>query len=489
MTAKDKMIFRSALNTSTHIEELDTASIQWATDYTVLELLLSTLVEFNNKGEIIGGLAQRYFWNDNDLIFEFRNTAFSFGAPVTPEDAITTLKRLMILNTNLHGELADFLSMNERPRTLNDSCDAIRAEGQRLILRAKMQSPFLVTMLTSLDYGILRKDTIDQKNLKILSFEDTCGPYRLTKINGKNYLTANKDHWHYHPQMPQTVELVPNDHDENSSNTAEKLFIRGEVDFIPTASEIRLKNIANIESSSEKKITVHQTTPMALALAKYTLTGLALPINTRRQILACINRAVKKHLANEPSCRITTLQVLPPDADGSLSQDQLKEIDSGLQNYHEQCNALGIRIAVPQFLLETYEQLLDSEANNFTLIGYPDVEHFEGRTDKDVPELTITGVDFTQVEHISSISFGVKNRILVPPDNQSPADWLKQYFSIPEKSMRMALLQKINFYTVWEDPRIVPITYRPFFSVIDSRWTTDFSNILPNDPYWRIRLT
>jgi hypothetical protein len=52
----------------------------------------------------------------------------------------------------------------------------------------------------------------------------------------------------------------------------------------------------------------------------------------------------------------------------------------------------------------------------------------------------------------------------------------------------MTLLQKINYYTVWEEPRVIPITYRPFFSVIDSEWTTDFSKFYPNDPYWKIRL-
>lgn len=488
MTATGKKIFRTAINISSTIEKLDPTSIHWATDYSILELLLSTLVEYNNKGEIIGGLAERFYWNENELIFEFRKTSFSSGTLVTPKDAIATFKRLMILNTNLHGELADFLCMTERPKTLNDACDAMRADGNRLILRAKMQSPFLVTMLTSLDYGILSEKAIDPKSLKILSFEDTSGPYRQKKMNGKSYLTANESHWHYHPKMPQTVELVPHDHDDNSPNTAEKLFIRREVDFIPTASEIRLKNIENIRKLSEKEFSVHQTSPMCFALAKYTLPGLALPIDTRRHIYACIIRAVRKYVANEPSCRVATLQVLPPDADGSLSEDQLKGINSELTRYDAPCNALGIRIAVPQFLLETYKQLLESEVNNFTLIGYPDVENFGGRTDKDTPELTITGVDFTSFEHISSISFAVKNGILIPPDNQTAADWLKHYFSVPEKNKRMTLLQKINYYTVWEEPRVIPITYRPFFSVIDSEWTTDFSKFYPNDPYWKIRL-
>jgi hypothetical protein len=105
-----------------------------------------------------------------------------------------------------------------------------------------------------------------------------------------------------------------------------------------------------------------------------------------------------------------------------------------------------------------------------------------------VPELTILGVDVASIEDINFISYAVKNGILVPSGNQVPAQWLKQYFDTPEKSDRLAMLQKIHFVTVWEDPSIIPFSIRPFVSIIDSKWSTDFSKLFPNDPFWKIKI-
>lgn len=488
VNTRDSTTLKIAFKTSVPIEELDSKSINEGSDYIALELLMSTLVEYNNQGEIIGGLAERFYWNENELIFEFRDASFSSGSPVTPEDAVATFKRLMILNTNSHGELANLLCTTERPKKLNDTCDGIRADGKRLILTAKKRTPFLLPLLTSIDYGILNKNSIDRDSLKILSLEDTSGPYRLKKVDGKIYFYANKNHWHYNLKMPQRIEFISFDYDTNSSNSAENLFIEGVVDFVPTTSELRLNNVENIRKRANREFRTHTTNPMALAFAQYTMKGLALPVETRRHIFACMQRAVKKHLVNDPSGRYATLQILPPSSEGNLSLDQTRLIESEIENRSQPCDALGIRIAVPQFLLEFYKRVLDSEINNFKLIGYPKATLFGERNDKDVPELTIVGVDVASIEDVNFISYAVKSGFLVPPRKQTPADWLKNYFDTPEKSDRMDLLQKMHFNTVWEDPRIIPFSIRPFVSVIDSKWSTDFSKLFPNDPCWKIRL-
>ena len=485
---QDDSTLKVALNISTSIDDLDTKSIIESADYSVLELLLSPLVEYNNQGEIVGAIAERFYWDNNDLIFEFRKTTFSSGTPVTPDDAITTFKRLMILNSNSHGELANLLCIKSRPKSLSDDCEGMIADGNRLILRAKKKTPFLLPLLTSIDYGILNSRLLDQNSLKIISFSDTSGPYKLNKVDGKQYLNANKNHWHYKKNTPQIIDFVPFDYDINSKNSAENQFIAGRVDFIPTASEFRLNNVDYIQKRTAKPFRVHVTNPIAFAYAEYTLPGLALPIEARRHIFSCMRRAVKKHLANDPSGRIATIQILPPSSEGNLSLEQMENIESEIEKHNKPCDALGIRIAVPNFLLNYYKKILDAELNNFNLVGYPDVAVFGDRTDKDVPELTILGVDVSAVESINSISYAVKNGILVPPGNQTPSEWLKTYFDTPEKSDRMAMLQSIQFNTVWANPRIIPFSIRPFASVINARWETDFSQLFANDPYWKIKL-
>lgn len=484
----ENVTFRVALNPSKPIDEIDTKSITDSSDYSVLELLLSPLVEYNNQGEIIGGIAERFYWNENELIFEFRETSFSSGNTVTPEDAVATFKRLMILNTNSHGELANLLCSTASPKSLDDSCGGIRADGKRLILTARKKTAFLLPLLTSIDYGILSKSSIDPRDLKIISFENTSGPYMLKKVDGKNFLYANKKHWHYNPKIPQQIEFVPFDYDSDSPRSAENQFIKEKVDFIPTASELRLDDVEKIRGKTGKQFQIHRTNPMALVYAKYTKTGKKLPIETRRRIFACINHTIKKNINNDPTGRSATIQVLPPSAEGNLSLEQIRLIEAEIEKYSHECNVTGIRIAVPQFLLEFYKHFLDAENNKFKMVGYPDIEKFENTNDDDVPELTILGVDVASIEDINFISYAVKNGILVPSGNQVPAQWLKQYFDTPEKSDRLAMLQKIHFVTVWEDPSIIPFSIRPFVSVIDSKWSTDFSKLFPNDPFWKIKI-
>ena len=50
---QDDSTLKVALNISTSIDDLDTKSIIESADYSVLELLLSPLVEYNNQGEIV----------------------------------------------------------------------------------------------------------------------------------------------------------------------------------------------------------------------------------------------------------------------------------------------------------------------------------------------------------------------------------------------------------------------------------------------------
>jgi len=477
-----------ALNTTVPLEMLDTREILDSSDYSVLELFLSTLVEYNNQGEIVGGLADRFYWDDNKLIFEFRNATFSSGKKVTPEDAIASFKRLMILNQNTHGDLVNLLCMDQKPQSLSDKCEGLKADGNRLILTAKKQTPFLLPLLTSIEYGILAQETIDNPELKITSFEDTSGPYRLVKNGAKSHLEANKNHWHYRPRMPQVVEFVNFDYDPKSPKSSENLFINGEVELIPTASELRLSGSERLKAKFTQDFSTHATNPISLAYAEYTAVGLKLPVEKRRHIFACMRRAIQRNMKNDPEGRISTLQILPPSSEGNLSLEQTTLIENEFEKHSEPCDALGIRIAVPEFLKGFYQRVLEAEINNFTLIGFPDIMKFGDRTDEDVPEMTILGVDVASIEDINFISFSVKAGILTPPNNRTPADWLKQYFQNPDKPERLSMLQKMQFYTVWEDPRIVPFTLRPFVSVIHGRWKTDFSKLFANDPFWRIEL-
>jgi hypothetical protein len=288
--------------------------------------------------------------------------------------------------------------------------------------------------------------------------------------------------------MPQRVEFESFDYDSNSINSAENKFLKGFVNFIPTASELRLADADLLQSRFQGSLTIHKTNPMYLAYAEFTRRGQSLSIDTRRHLLASIRMAVSRTLSKDENGRVPTLQILPPSSEGNLSLAQTKDIEEKLSRYATPLDARGIQIAVPDAVLPFYKASLESDLKNITFISHPEIVRYGERNDESVPHLTISSVDVTAIEDINFISYSVKNGILVPPDNQSPAEWLKKYFDTPEKSDRMAMLQRIQFNTIWEDPRIIPLSIRPFVSVIDSRWKTDFSKLFPNDPFWKITL-
>lgn len=489
MTTKIESTLRVALNTSLPLNELDTAQINLASDYSVLELLFSTLVEYNNQGEIIGGLAERFFWNNDDLIFEFRDYTTPRGTKIGPRDAINSFKRLMIANTNSHGDLVNLLCTDRRPKNLEDECSGMRADGNRLILKTKNKSPFLLPLLATLDYGIIPVSSIDPKTLKISDMTNTTGTYHLVQsAGGIFHLEPNKNHWHYRANIPQRVEFLPFDYDPNSANSAENQFLSGKVNFIPSASELRLSDADKLKANFSGTLAVHATNPMYLAYAEFTRRGQTLPIETRRHLLASFHRAVSKTLVNDDNGRVPTIQILPPSSEGNLSLAQTKEIEEKLSKFHEPLDATGIQIAIPESVISFYKNALKSETKNLSFISNPEIVRYGDKNDESVPHLTISAVDVTAIEDINFISYSVKNGILVPPENMSPAEWLKQYFDTPEKSQRMAMLQRIQFNTIWENPSIIPLSIRPFVSVIDGRWNTDFSKLFPNDPFWKITL-
>jgi len=488
MRSSDDLTLKVALNTSKPIQELDTKQITDSSDYSVLELMLSTLVEYNNQGEIVGGIAERFYWDENKLIFDFREAYFSSGQRITPLDAIASFKRLMILNTNSHGDLVNLLCSKHRPKSIDDDCEGMKADGNRLILITDRPTQFLLPLLTSVEYGIIHQDSFVNPGLNIRSFENTSGAYRLHKEADKFVLLANQQHWHYRNTIPQIVEFVAFDYESTSPKSAQNLFQSGKVDFIPTASEFRLSNVESMRSEGSKKFGVNTTNPMALAYAEFTGTGLALPAEVRRKIVACIRREVRKNAFNDHNGRVATIQILPPSSEGNLSLEQTQKIEAELREYESSCDLSGVRIAVPEFLVDFYETALNTKANKLNIVSFPDVARFGNRIDSDVPELTVAGVDVTAIEDINFISYSVKNGILVPPGGQTPAEWLRIYFDTQEKAARMAMLQKIQFHTIWEDPKIIPISIRPFVSVIDSRWKTNFSKLFPNDPFWKIEL-
>ena len=109
---------RYPIGVRTKIPELDTSAIRFHQHYVLLMQLLSPLVTVDQTGNIVAGLAEKFYWKNGSLHLVLRdNVKSATGKTFGPEDVVLTFKRLMILSRNTHGDLADFLCPDNRPRS------------------------------------------------------------------------------------------------------------------------------------------------------------------------------------------------------------------------------------------------------------------------------------------------------------------------------------------------------------------------------------
>ena len=105
------------------IENTDPAKIYSISDWDFSLNLYSRLVSFNAKGELVSGLAKKFYWKDDVAHFEIREDFQTIdGKTITPEDVVFSLKRLIKLNSNTHGKLENIICDFKQTDDINKSC-------------------------------------------------------------------------------------------------------------------------------------------------------------------------------------------------------------------------------------------------------------------------------------------------------------------------------------------------------------------------------
>ena len=157
--AKDSKV-RIAFNAKSSVTAFDPARIQMDVEAIVLDNLYSPLVRMGSDGTIEPFFAEHYWWNGNTLHFKIReNFRTVDGWAVTAKDAEFTLKRILISDSNAHGNLAIFLCTNTKPVDIESECPGIQSTETelRLTVANVKYKPFLLKLLASMDFGIIPK--------------------------------------------------------------------------------------------------------------------------------------------------------------------------------------------------------------------------------------------------------------------------------------------------------------------------------------------
>lgn len=464
----------------------DPSRITLGPEYIFLENIYSPLVEMDVHGALVSGVASNFEWVDNDAVFTIReDLKTADGITITARDAYLSLKRLLVLSGNTHGNFQDLVCRGTKLNSLNDKCEGLRFEGNKLFVTPERKSPFLFPMLTAIDFAVIPAHSFDHDTLKITNFGSTSGPFYVDQYEsgGKITLKANPHHFHYDQRIPQKIFLVPMD--RNNPTQSLDALKSGEVDVITTVDTATPESLLQFIDKSQKKYSLHTTHHLRNIVLSFTEKGIAELTPSQRR---CIGQNAKLEfrdyfkdsLAFKPED-----QFLPIFGEGGLSPEQLSELRSSFTNQND-CPSMKDQIAIPVVRLA----LLDELHTIFSKF-LPEIIFKSGQSPafidyssnpSSMPLFFIAGPDTGFLEDIGLISYSL-NSGYFKVDKDQRQNWLNQYAQLDEKADRIALLSKLHFDSLL-DPVVVPLMVAPYIAIATPEWDIGLSQLFANCQLW-----
>lgn len=492
MTIKNKtvdaQILRVAFPYSKPSSAYEPAKIHLAPEYIFLENIYSPLVELSPKtGAVEPGVAKSFAWKGTVLHLVIReNLKTISGQAITANDAEFSLKRLLTMPGNTHGDFRELICGNKELKSIEDECDGIRVEGNTFILKTTTAGKnFLLPMLAAIDFAVIPKSSVDPKNLKIVDFKNTSGPYFVSKddVNGEIELTANSGHYHYSPNMPQIIHLVPSD----SKNPHASLddFKNDRVDFITTVDIARADDVVALSRLASNS-TLHTSMNIRSFVLAFTERG-------RAELSAAERFAIGKKIRDSLVRQFKGVngyedskQFFPPFSEGALENAELEAIDAKFDAAKD-FQAKPLRIALLRLGDATkFIEALKGVMPNFEISETLNSPAFtQYKSPEDSPHMYIAGPDTGFLEDIGLISYSLNAGYFGLTKNAKTA-WLRDYMDTLDKRARLKLLKDLH-ESALSEPVIVPLLVAPYAALAKKPWKIGLSQLYANNPLWLIQ--
>lgn len=488
-SAGGSMWLRVAFPQSTSINHYEPTKIQLAPQYALLENLFSPLVELAPNGEIRSGVAKRFEWRENELHLEIRDDLTTIdGIKITAKDVEFSLKRLMILAGNTHGNIKDILCPHSDLKSISDACENLEVHDDFLIVfKPPKKDVFLINMLTAIDFAILPIQSVHPSTLEITDYRNTSGPFYVEKDdqNGNIVLAANPFHYHYTNNIPQKIQLVPIPKDK--PNLAIELFKEDKVDFITEADSAKSEEIISF-SKIDQNATLHSTINIRMFVLSYTAKGIKTLSSEERFLIGQKFKSIVRKLKIGKGGYESSDQFFPVFGEGSLSKENEMVLASKFASLDD-----GINVEAKNLKLGFIRLGDTSDLEKSLKVTFPKLKTFEtsrlalnkmATEDPDMPEMVLSGPDTGFLEDIGLISYTLNIGILGMTREQA-ALWLKDYMDTIEKKERLAKLQRLHFEALIE-PNVVPLVSSPYVALVRKPWTLKLPKYFANNSLWLV---
>ena len=236
---------RVAFPSKRPIKSFEPTNIQVGYEYILLENLYSPLVEIDPKGgQVLPAVAESFHWEGPELHFKIRSDLRTVsGDPITAADVIFSLKRVIVLSQNTHGNFRDLICPGEELKSVEEKCSGIELRGETVVLKPGSQKTVLLPMLAAIDFAIIPQASVDHKTLEITNYGETSGLYYFAHQDedGSLQLRQNPHHFRSQPGVATSVKMVA--FDSKAGPGAIQLFEEGKVDHLLTTNASKLEDV------------------------------------------------------------------------------------------------------------------------------------------------------------------------------------------------------------------------------------------------------
>ncbi len=480
------MVLRVAFPYVRAVNEYEPTKIYFSPEYTFLENTFSPLVELSpEKGDVVGGISDDFHWKGSELIFHIRDGLTTVdGYKITADDAAFSLKRLLLLSGNTHGNFKDLVCGVAEVKTIDSPCKGIRVSGNNLILETKGVKSFLLPMLAAIDFAVIPKRSVDLKTLAITDYRNTTGAYYVQSDDqhGNIVLKANPSHFHYSKQMAQEIKLVPSGLD--GLPDSRKQFLDNKVDFITTIDKLNPEKL--IDFAEDHNAVLHSTMNLRTFILIFTKKGIKKYSADQRLSMGKTLKTIFREHFLKSSGYAPTDQLFPSYGDGYLSDDEAAKLHKQLETVLPSQDVGNARIAVLRIGdISEFKSKIETTLKGSKVFESSDIPALtEYKNEDDEPEMFIAGPDTGFLEDIGLISYSI-NVGLFGLEKNAGEKWLKEYMAIESKDQRMIKLRKLHIETL-ESGVAIPLVSAPYVAVARKGWSIGYSQLFSNDLLWRI---
>lgn len=480
-------ILRVASTSLQKIESYEPAKIHFAFEYILLENIYSTLVEIDPKdGRILPAIAESFAWIGNELHLKIRDDLrTASGLPITAKDVVFSLKRVILLAANTHGNFKDLVCPDADLKSISDACPGIEQRGNTVVLALSSKKTIIVPMLAAIDFAIIPEQSVDPKTLKILDYRETSGLYYVDHDDGKGRisLAINPSHFHASSDIASKVEFVPAD--LTAGETELDLLDKGAVDHVISANAGKIETLLGY-AKTHPDVQIHATMKIRSSVLVFTHKGHSkLNLDQRRWLGKQIREAFLEAYASVPGYE-EGREFFPALSEGGLTGTQRKKMDSAWEAAKE--------VSLPRlhisFLksgnMDDWALPIKKRVPNLDITMdrvIPDLHTYANAAE--VPDAFIANTDTGFMEDINLISYSL-NAGYLGMEKEKRTPWLKHYMHISFKEERITALRDLHFKALY-DADIVPLVVSPFVALAKKPWRMELSELYANNQLWLIK--